>query len=133
MTRRGQVATWAAVLVAVASGAAATPPVVRKTTLEDQPFPAPYHTTTVRTVIAAGGDVPPHTHPGLEMAYVLYGTASVTVAGQAPVTLRAGYSMAIPEGRVHSVHNAGRGALAIVSTYVVRAGEPIATPAATAN
>jgi quercetin dioxygenase-like cupin family protein len=130
MARRRDVSFWAAVLIAaVASAAIAAPPTVRKTTLEDQPFPASYHTTTVRTVIAPGGDVPPHTHPGLEMAYILAGRASITVAGQAPVTLTAGGSMAIDEGRVHSVHNAGRVALVIISTYVVREGEPMATPA----
>jgi quercetin dioxygenase-like cupin family protein len=128
MSRFRQAALCATVLMTIATLAAAAPPAVHKTTMEDQPFPAPYHTITVRTVIATGGDVAPHTHPGLEMAYIVSGRAAFSLAGQAPLMLRAGDTVAVPEGRVHSVHNAGRSALIILSTYVVKVGEPIASP-----
>ncbi|HEX3918285.1 MAG TPA: cupin domain-containing protein [Caulobacteraceae bacterium] len=104
MSRFRQAALCATVLMTIATLAAAAPPAVHKTTMEDQPFPAPYHTITVRTVIAAGGDVAPHTHPGLEMAYIVSGRAAFSLAGQAPLMLRAGDTVAVPEGRVHSVH-----------------------------
>lgn len=87
---------------------------VRKTTLQDLPFPAPrYHTVTVRTRILRGGEVEPHTHPGVETAYVL----------------SIGDSFSIPRGVAHSMRNTGQGDLVILSTYVVEKGKPIVIPA----
>jgi len=120
----------ALVALAVASAAAAQPNTVHKTTLQDTPFPPPiYHTATVRTVVDPGGEVAPHTHPGLEMGYVLEGHAVLNVTGQPPRSLAAGDSFSIPPRTVHSVKNAGPGALTMLSTYVVEIGQPIASPA----
>jgi quercetin dioxygenase-like cupin family protein len=122
----------AAVLAAVAFAPAADaqPGAVHKTTLQDQPFPPPrYHTVTVRTVVDPGGQVDPHTHPGLEMGYVLEGRAVLKVRGEPPRSLAAGDSFAIPVRRVHSVQNAGPSPLTMLSTYVVEHGQPIASPA----
>jgi quercetin dioxygenase-like cupin family protein len=117
-------------VLALAPAAGAQPSTVRKTTLQDQPFPPPkYHTVTVRTVVDAGGEVAPHTHPGLEMGYVLEGEAMLKVAGQPPRPLYGGDSFAIPAGTVHSLKNAGPAALTVLSTYVVEQGQPIASPA----
>jgi quercetin dioxygenase-like cupin family protein len=125
-------ASGAALLGALllASAAAAQPDAVHKTTLQDAPFPPPvYHTATVRTVVDPGGEVAPHTHPGIEMGYVLEGHAVLDVRGQPPRALAAGDSFSIPPRTVHSVKNAGPGALTMVSTYVVEKGQPIASPA----
>ena len=45
------------------------------------------------------------------------------------VSAAAGDSFSIPPGTVHSVRNAGPGALTIISTYVVEKNKPIASPA----
>jgi quercetin dioxygenase-like cupin family protein len=72
------VALLAALLLA--STAAAQTDTVHKTTLQDVPFPPPiYHTATVRTEVDAGGEVAPHTHPGVEMGYILEGQAELSV------------------------------------------------------
>jgi quercetin dioxygenase-like cupin family protein len=116
--------------VSLASAAAAQPNMVHKTTLQDRPFPPPhYHTATVRTVVDPGGMVAPHTHPGIEMAYILDGRAVLKVRGQPPRSVSAGDSFSIPVRVVHSVQNTGPGALTMVSTYVVKLGQPIASPA----
>jgi quercetin dioxygenase-like cupin family protein len=121
-------ATVAALCLASAAGA--QPDQVHKTTLEDTPFPPPvFHTVTVRTVVDPGGEVAPHTHPGLEMGYVLVGKALLNVRGQPQRSLVAGDSFSIPPRTVHSVHNTGPGALTMLSTYVVERGQPIASPA----
>ena len=112
-------------LLASASAHAAS-----RTQLQEQPFPAPrYHTVTVRAVIDVGGQVPPHTHPGIEMAYVVDGQAVLNIAGQPPRTLTTGDSFAVPPMAVHGIHNVGKRPLTLVSTYVVEAGKPILTPA----
>lgn len=103
---------------------------VQKATLQEQPFPGPtYHTVTVRAVFAPGAEVPPHTHPGIEMAYIVNGQALVKMAGRPDRTLHAGDSFSPSEGVVHSVHNTGSAPLTILSTYVVDRNKPIVIPA----
>ena len=116
--------------LSLASPALSQPSTVHKTTLQDQPFPPPiYHSVTVRTVVDAGGEVLPHTHPGVEMGYVLDGQAMLHVAGQPPRSLTAGDSFSIPPRTVHSVQNTGLRVLTMLSTYVVDKRLPIASPA----
>lgn len=109
------------------SGAAAA---VHKTPLQSVDFPSPtLRTVTVRTVIDAGDEVKPHTHPGLEMAYVIAGKGRLMRAGAPQRLLSAGDSFSMPEGTVHSVTNIGSSPLTIVSTYVVDRNKPLASPA----
>lgn len=117
-------------VLSIASAVVAQPNTVHKTTLQDQPFPPPvYHSVTVRTVVDAGGEVLPHTHPGVEMGYVLEGRAVLRVAGRPSRPLSAGDGFSIPPRTVHSVQNTGPGALTMLSTYVVEKGQPISSPA----
>jgi quercetin dioxygenase-like cupin family protein len=132
MTFKTNRAALATLLAAVSlTTASAQPNAVHKTTLQQQPFPpAPaYHSITVKTVVDPGGLVAPHTHPGVEMAYVVGGQAEVKIAGQADRSLAAGDSFSVPAGTVHSVRNQGPGPLTLVSTYLVDASKPIASPA----
>lgn len=127
--RIGGLAAGAALAGSVALGAASAPP-PRKTTLQEQPFPGRgEHTLLVRTVVPAGGEVAPHTHPGLEMCYLESGRASVRLAGRPDVVMGAGDSYAAPPGVVHAVRNTGGGELVLVSTYVVDAAKPLSSPA----
>jgi quercetin dioxygenase-like cupin family protein len=128
---RAYVAALAAVpALGLAAGASGQASAVHRTTLQEQAFPGPVdHTVTVRVVVDPKGEVTPHTHPGVEMGYVLSGQASVSIKGQAPVTLQAGGSFSVPADTVHSVRNTGAGALTLLSTYVVDKTKPIASPA----
>jgi len=82
-----------------------------------------------RMQLIAGGEVLPHTHPGVEMGYVIEGRATLRVVGQPSRSLSAGDSFAIPARTIHRVRNDGPGALTMLSTYVVEKGQPIASPA----
>jgi quercetin dioxygenase-like cupin family protein len=103
---------------------------VHRTTIQEQAFPAPLHTITVRIVTDPKGEVAPHNHPGVEMGYIAGGTAEVTLAGAPAKILKAGDSFAVPPSVVHRVRNVGAGPLTIVSTYVVDPSKPLVTPAA---
>jgi quercetin dioxygenase-like cupin family protein len=112
-----------------AAAASAQTDNVHKTPLQTDPFPgAGRHTVLVHTDVDVGGLVGRHTHPGLEMAYVEKGEAVVRIDGRPPSHLTAGGSFDVPPMVVHSVQNVGAGELTIVSTYVVAADQPIATP-----
>jgi quercetin dioxygenase-like cupin family protein len=130
MTSKAAAGLGLAALIFIASAAGAQTSAVHKTTLQDVPFPPPqYHTTTIRTVVDRGGVVEPHTHPGVEMGYVLDGQAVLKIRGQPPRALAAGDSFAVPARTIHSVENTGLGALTMLSTYVVEKGQPVASPA----
>jgi quercetin dioxygenase-like cupin family protein len=114
----------------LAAPASAQPESVTRSVIQEQPIPAPqYRAVTVKTVIAAGGETPPHTHPGVEMAYIVAGDAVLRIKGKSDWKLSGGDSFSVPRDTVHSVRNTGAGALTIVSTYIVDKDQPIVIPA----
>ena len=103
---------------------------IQRTTLQTQPFPGrPLHTLTMRVEVAPGAEVAPHTHPGIEMAYIAAGHATVRIARGPATPLAPGGSFSVPPHTVHSVLSDGAAPLVIISTYVVEMDLPLATPA----
>lgn len=76
----------------------------------------------------AGASVGRHTHFGEEIGYVIEGTLTVEIEGVSK-TVKAGEAFAIPAGKVHNATNPGPGKAAILATYIVEKGKPLATPA----
>lgn len=69
-----------------------------------------------------------HTHPGIEVGYVLSGEARMEIAGEPARLLKAGDSYAIAAGRPHDAI-AGAAPAKVVACYVVEKGKPLASPA----
>ena len=86
-------------------------------------------------VVQVRVDIPPgvlaarHSHPGVEIAYVLEGSLEYQFDGKPPVTLKAGDALFIPAGTIHSAKNVGKGNGAELATYIVEKGKPLITPA----
>ena len=98
--------------------------------LQDQNMSDPErHAVQVVAEFAPGVAAGRHTHPGEELGYVLEGTLQLEVAGQPPRTLNAGDSFFIPTGVVHDGKNIGSGPAKVLATYIVKKGEPVASPA----
>ena len=72
-----------------------------------------------------GVAAPRHAHPGVEVAHVISGTFEYQLEGRAPVTLKAGDSLYIPEGVAHVAKNTGQDKASELATYVVKKGEPL--------
>ncbi|MFJ7312850.1 cupin domain-containing protein [Pseudomonas sp. NPDC098747] len=68
---------------------------------------------------------PRHAHPGVEVAYVISGTFEYQLEGRAPVTLKAGDSLYIPEGVAHIAKNIGTDKASELATYIVKKGDPL--------
>ena len=68
---------------------------------------------------------PKHAHPGVEVAHVISGAFEYQLEGQAPVTLKAGDSLYIPEGVAHVAKNVGQGKASELATYIVKKGEAL--------
>jgi quercetin dioxygenase-like cupin family protein len=79
----------------------------------------------VRVDIDPGISSPNHSHPGVEVAYVIDGTFEYQLEGQPPVTLKAGDSLYIPAGVAHVAKNIGTKTGSELATYIVKKGEPL--------
>ena len=116
----------AASLVAFTVGAQA--PGIKRTVLQKGDVSAEYEVVLARAEIPAGGSTGLHTHPGTESGYVLEGSSLLEVAGQPAKVYKAGDSYFIPAGTPHNAKAIG-GSATVLATYVVKKGEPLASPA----
>ncbi len=122
--------TFTASAVDAQSPAAAQQPALTRTVLQQKALSTPGREgVLVRAELAPGGTSVRHTHPGEEFGYVLDGTATFDVAGRPTQVLKPGDSFFIPANTAHIAHNPGATPLKLISTYVVEAGKPLATPA----
>jgi quercetin dioxygenase-like cupin family protein len=111
--------------VLLAQGPAITRSVVTRGDVKEPDHEA----VLARVEIAAGGGPGWHTHPGDEIGYVTEGEVTLTIAGQPARKVGAGQGYVVPAGTVHNAHNDGTSALKLVTVYVVRKGQPLASPA----
>ncbi|NKL32652.1 cupin domain-containing protein [Rhizobium leguminosarum bv. viciae] len=103
---------------------------IQRTDLIKNDIDVPGHEVVqVRVDIAPGVLAPNHSHPGEEVAFVIEGTLEYQLEGSEPVTLKAGQSLFIPSGVVHSAKNVGSGKASELATYIVRKGAPLVVPA----
>src|SRR5262245_1487867 len=83
---------------------------IRRTDLQRHDLSTPGREVIQAVVeIGPGVTAPKHSHPGEEIIYVLEGVLQYQVEGQAPVTLKAGDVLFVPDGAVHSAKNVGSG------------------------
>ena len=78
--------------------------------------------------IDAGVAVPRHTHPGVESAYCLDGSAQLSVKGQPDRMIKAGDSFQVPTETPHSA-KVGDKPFKLLITYTVEKDKPLSTPA----
>jgi len=89
---------------------------------------------TGREAVMAQADIPPggtvgkHNHPGEEVSYVLEGTLTLEVDGQAAKTLKAGEVYFIEAGKAHNAWNKGTGTTKVLGIYVIEKGKPVTSP-----
>jgi len=79
----------------------------------------------VRVDFGPGASFPKHTHPGVEVAYVLSGTVEYQLGDQPPVVPKTGDALYIPAGTPHSAKSVGNAAAAELATYIVEKGKPV--------
>jgi quercetin dioxygenase-like cupin family protein len=81
----------------------------------------------VLTEIPAGVESGWHTHPGEEVGYIVAGTVEMAVHGRPALTLHAGDGFLIPPRTPHNARDIGPGTGHMLSTYIVEAGQPLAS------
>jgi quercetin dioxygenase-like cupin family protein len=89
---------------------------------------AGYEAVVARVTVAPGGTSGRHTHPGDEISYVVSGEGELLIDGEASQAVPADQAFIVPAGKVHELKNNGDKPLILIGTYLVKKGEPLATP-----
>jgi len=101
---------------------------VKRTDLQRHDLSVPGHEAVqVRVDLEPGVAFGRHTHPGVEIIYVLAGSMEYQVEGKPPVTLKAGDVLFIPAGTIHAAKNVGSVTASELATYIVEKGKPLLT------
>ena len=127
---------FAACVLCAAAGFAATavgdanaqmPAGIKRTILSKTDMPdGKYVALLAEVEIDAGVAVPRHTHPGIESAYCLDGSAQLSIKGQPDRMVKQGDSFQVPTETVHSA-KIGDKPFKLVVTYTVEKDKPLAT------
>lgn len=128
MRAKAMLAALAAVLCgpAALNAQPARPPGVTRIDLQHHDLSIPGREVyQLRVDFAPGSAFPRHRHPGEEIIYVIEGAIEYQLDGEAPVILKAGDVLFVPDGAVHSAKNAGDTNAAELGTYVVEKGKPL--------
>ena len=124
-------ATLSAIVLFLAASIAcvsAQEPFVRAP-LQKTEYPAGHETHIMLVTSAPGALLPRHTHPGVEISYVVEGELTVTMEGKEAVVVKAGSSFQVPPGVPHSAKNTAAIPTKVLATVVIEKGKPVASPA----
>ena len=103
---------------------------ITRTPLQSAEAPETAHSVQSYLVtVAPRAVVTRHTHPGLEMGYVVSGALTISLAGQPDRLVKPGDSWAFPPGAPHKLVNSGDVPAQLVVTYVVEKDKPLSSPA----
>jgi quercetin dioxygenase-like cupin family protein len=115
--------------MAVGEANAQMPAGLKRTILSRTELPdGKYVALLVAVEIDPGIAVPRHTHPGVESAYCLGGSAELSVKGQPDRMVKAGDSFQVPTETPHTA-KIGDQPFKLVVTYTVEKDKPLATMA----
>jgi len=105
-----------------------TPGLTRKILQKTEYPDGKYVCVLVDVEIEPNALVSRHTHPGVESAYLISGTGTLSVKGQSDRMIKAGDGFQIPPEVPHSLRN-GPEKAHVVATYIVEKDKPLASPA----
>ena len=114
---------------ACAGAAFAQQAAVKRTPLQKAEFPDGFVSVSAIAEIPAGGAAGRHSHPGVELGYIVEGEADLILDGKPAQHLKAGDSYQIPVGAIHDAKVSGDKPLKVLTVYIVDKSKPLATPA----
>ncbi len=103
-------------------------PTFKRTTLQRADVPASnYEVVMGITELPPNAYIPRESHPGLEAAYVLQGSATLFVEGQPPLALSTGQSWKLAATAQHEFR-AGPDGVKVLANWVVEKGKAFSSP-----
>ncbi|MEV5980960.1 cupin domain-containing protein [Streptomyces sp. NPDC052114] len=101
---------------------------VTRTLLQEHPSPAEgWEAVQTLVRIPRHKESGRHSHPGVEVGYIIEGDVLMRFDDRPPLRLRTGDPFFIPEGVVHNAVNVGKVTTMMLSTYVVDETKPLVT------
>jgi quercetin dioxygenase-like cupin family protein len=101
---------------------------VTRTLLQEHPSPAEgWETVQTLVRIPRRKESGRHSHPGVEVGYIIEGDVLMEFDDRPPLRLRTGDPFFIPSGAIHNARNVGKVTTRMLSTYVVDESEPLVT------
>ncbi|MDL5206071.1 cupin domain-containing protein [Streptomyces sp. ALI-76-A] len=101
---------------------------VTRTLLQDNPSPAKgWKTVQTLVEIPRRKESGRHSHPGVEVGYIVRGDVSMEFDDGTTLRLRTGDPFFIPSDTIHNARNIGRTTTMMLSTYVVDETKPLVT------
>ncbi|MEV7080892.1 cupin domain-containing protein [Streptomyces sp. NPDC093516] len=126
----GAVALPPATALAQPSGPVGSDPTagVTRTLLQEHPSPAPgWEAVQTLVRIPRHKQSGRHSHPGIEVGYIIEGDVLMEFDDGPPLRLRTGEPFFIPNSVIHNALNVGKVTTMMLSTYVVDATKPLVT------
>ena len=102
---------------------------IKRTPLQKAEFPEGFVSVSAIAEIPAGGAAGRHSHPGVELGYIMEGEADLILDGKPAQHLKAGDSYQIPFGAIHDAKVSGDKPLKVLTVYIVDKTKPLASPA----
>lgn len=101
---------------------------VTRTLLQEHPSPAEgWEAVQTLVEIPRHKESGRHSHPGVEVGYIIRGDVLMEFDDRPPLRLRTGDPFFIPEGAIHNARNVGTVTTMMLSTYVVDETKPLVT------
>ena len=116
-------------VLACAGAAIAQQGGIKRTPLQKAEFPDGFVSVSAVAEIPAGAAAGRHSHPGIELGYIVEGEADLILDGMPAQHLKAGESYQIPVGAIHDAKVSGDKPLKVLTVYIVDKTKPLATPA----
>ena len=76
-----------------------------------------------------GAVLPRHTHPGVEISYVVEGELTVSIEGKPDMVVKAGSSFTVPPNVIHMARNTASTQTKVLATFVIEKGKAVALAA----
>ncbi|MEV0175502.1 cupin domain-containing protein [Streptomyces sp. NPDC050803] len=101
---------------------------VTRTLLQEHPSPAEgWEAVQTLVEIPRHRESGRHSHPGVEVGYIIQGDVLMVFDDRPPLRLRTGDPFFIPNGAIHNARNIGTVTTMMLSTYVVDETKPLVT------
>ncbi len=102
---------------------------VTRTLLQEHPSPAAgWKAVQTLVQIPRHKESGRHSHPGIEVGYIVRGDVLMVFDDRPPLRLRTGDPFFIPNGVIHNARNVGTVTTMMLSTYIVDETKPLVTP-----
>ncbi len=102
---------------------------IKRTPLQKAEFPDGLSASAASPRFRPAAPPGRHTHPGVELGYIMEGEADLLLDGKPAQHLKAGNSYQIPAGAIHDAKVSGDKPLKVLAVYIVDKSKPLATPA----